>query len=214
LDVQIDTFVLGPFQTNSYVVRAGGDCWVIDPGFGPDPLIHLLRDGAIEPSKILLTHGHADHIGGVEAVRSAFPGARVCCPAGDAEMLTSALANLSAMFGLPFTVGAPDEVIDPGGTLELGPTRWQVLDSSGHTPGGVSFYCPAAGAVFSGDALFAGGIGRVDLPGAGASRLIGNISVNLLPLPDDIRVLPGHGPESTIGAERRTNPFLTGGQNG
>ena len=94
--------------------------------------------------------------------------------------------------------------------LACGRSRWDVLDTAGHTPGGVSYYCKEAGAVLSGDALFASGIGRTDIPGADTARLVGNIRSALLSLPDETRVLPGHGPATTIGTERRMNPFLSG----
>jgi glyoxylase-like metal-dependent hydrolase (beta-lactamase superfamily II) len=208
-DVQIDTLVLGPLETNCYLLRAGTDCWVVDPAW-PGVLPGRLRRAGLAPGRILLTHAHADHTAGAAELKGAWPDCRLCCPAGDAELLQDPAGNLSALLLLPLEIPPADELLRPGQTLELGRVRWEVLDTSGHTPGGVSYYCAQAGVVLTGDALFAGGIGRTDFPGGDASRLIGNIRRRLLVLPDATKVLAGHGPASTIGVERRTNSFLTG----
>jgi len=210
MPVRIHTFVLGPLETNAYALRDGGECWAVDPGMGSADLVRFLRREGTAPSRILLTHGHGDHIAGVPELRKAFPNVRVCCPAADAHMLADAEANLSGAFGFSFTVGRPDELISPGAAMALGESSWQVLDTSGHTPGGVSYYCAQAGAVLTGDSLFAGGIGRFDIPGADGQALLRNIRDKLLTLPPTTRVLPGHGPETTIGEELRNNPFLSG----
>jgi len=101
-----------------------------------------------------------------------------------------------------------DELLKPGDTLTMGEVTWNVLDTSGHTKGGLSFYCPQESVVMTGDALFCGSIGRSDIPDGDGELLIENIRNNLMTLPDNTRVLPGHGPETTIGAEKRSNPFL------
>jgi glyoxylase-like metal-dependent hydrolase (beta-lactamase superfamily II) len=113
-------------------------------------------------------------------------------------------------FGVSITAPEPDETFAPGDVLECGNAKWQVLDTSGHSPGGVSFYCESARVVLTGDALFAGSIGRTDIPGADQDQLLANIRQNLLGLPGATRVLPGHGPETTIQQEIETNPFLRG----
>ncbi len=224
--------VLGELMTNCYVltveaapvsgappgVAAGGPagapvppekiCWIVDPGLSPGPLLKHLRDGGLSPERILLTHGHADHIAGVAAVKQVCPAAVLICPSGDAHMLSDARANMSLPFGFKITAPPAEETIEPGAELQMGSLRWQVLDTAGHTPGGVSYYCPAAGVALTGDSLFAGSIGRTDIPGACEARLLEKIKTNLLALPDGTRVLPGHGSASTIGRERRSNPFL------
>lgn len=217
MTLTIDTLVLGALETNCYVLREAGDCWVVDPGMDPGPLMKFLARESAAVSRIVLTHGHGDHIAGAGEVKAAYSRALVTCPAGDAWMLTDPQGNLSAPFGFSVTCPPADELIAPGQTLVMGqgphppaPGRsgWRVLDTSGHTPGGVSLYCPAAEAVLTGDALFAGGIGRTDIPGGSASRLLRNIREQLLALPDATGVLPGHGPATSVGRERRTNPFF------
>jgi glyoxylase-like metal-dependent hydrolase (beta-lactamase superfamily II) len=206
----IDTLVLGLLETNCYVVRDGADCWVVDPGLDAGPLMRFLADSGASVSRIILTHGHGDHIAGVNDVKAAHPSAVITCPAGDADMLTDPRANLSAPFGFAVSCPPADETVAPGDVLALGASRWDVLDTSGHTPGGVSLYCAEQAVVITGDALFAGSIGRTDIPRGSASRLLRHIRENLLTLPDETAVLPGHGPRSTIGAEKRTNPFFAG----
>jgi glyoxylase-like metal-dependent hydrolase (beta-lactamase superfamily II) len=208
--LEIHTLVLGDFQTNAYVLIDGGECWVVDPGFEPDELIDFLRGRDLTPTRILLTHGHADHIAGINALLEAWPGVPVCCPADEAAMLTDAGENLSGLIGMSVTCPPADELLNPGTVLQMNDMSWQVLDTSGHTAGGVSFYCPQAGVAVTGDALFAGGIGRTDFPGGDFDRLADNIRLNLYSLPTETRIYPGHGPSSTIGAERRHNPFVKG----
>jgi glyoxylase-like metal-dependent hydrolase (beta-lactamase superfamily II) len=208
----IHIFVAGLFQTNTFVVASGGACWVVDPAAGCDDAVAFVRRSSLAPAAVLLTHAHGDHISGVSAVRTAFaklsPPPVLICPAGDEFMLSDARANMSAAFGLAVTAPRADRLVRAGQTLTLDGSIWTVLDTSGHTPGGVSYYCAADGVVIVGDTLFAGGIGRTDFPGADSDVLAANIRANLLTLPDETRVLPGHGGETTIGVEKRSNPFL------
>jgi len=211
MSVEILTFVTGPFATNSYLLRGAGACWVIDPGFGPRELLEFLSREHQTPDRIVLTHGHCDHIAGISDVRASFGSVPIWSPAADADMLTDAARNLSRAFGLPMTFPPADALFQPGETLRLGESAWEVLDTSGHTPGGVSLYGSAENAVFTGDALFAQSIGRTDFPDADTATLLGNIRRALLSLPDETKVYPGHGPVTSIGAERRSNPFLREG---
>ena len=206
--LSIQTFVTAPLETNTYLLAAGPDAWVIDPGLGLDPLIASIRRKDLTLGRIVLTHAHGDHIAGVGQLKAAFPTARLCCPSDEQDMLTDPAKNLSAPFGFSITAGPADQLLRPNQTLILGELSWQLLDTSGHSPAGLSLYCPQAAVVLTGDALFAGSIGRTDIPGASESALLANIRANLLTLPDDTIVYPGHGPQTTIGREKRTNPFL------
>ena len=200
MELNIKKLELGPLETNSYVVWTSDDCWVVDVGMWPVNLENFLVEENLSPSRILLTHGHGDHIGGIEPLKKTFSAAKLYCPADDLEMLSSPTRNLSGTLLLSIVSPPADEILNPGDTLKMGEFTWNVLDTSGHTKGGVSFYCPEESVVMTGDALFNGSIGRSDIPGGDGKRLIDNIRNNLMTLPDETRVLPGHGPETTIGA--------------
>ncbi|KPK78971.1 MAG: hypothetical protein AMJ81_14105 [Phycisphaerae bacterium SM23_33] len=198
-------------MTNCYVLAEPdrpAACWVVDPGLSPGPLLDYLRRNGLAAQRILLTHCHADHIAGVRAVKQAFPHAVLTAPSRELGFLSDPVRNMSLPFGFPITAPEADQIVAPGEELALGSLVWRSLDTAGHTPGGLSYYCAAAGAVLTGDALFAGSIGRTNIPGACESKLLKNIRDNLLTLPDATRVLPGHGPVTSIGQERLTNPFL------
>jgi hydroxyacylglutathione hydrolase len=207
--LSIDCLQLGVMMTNCYVLVAADACWVVDPGFSPQPLLDHLGAKRLSPQRILLTHGHCDHIAGIDEAKDAFPEAIVTAPAGDASMLDDPMANLSLPFGFDVRQRPADQTVRPGQELAMGTIAWRILDVAGHSPGGVAYHCPAAEVVIVGDALFADSIGRTDIPGADHDRLIANIRRNLLTLPDATRVLPGHGPPTTVAAERAANPYLS-----
>ena len=198
---------LGEFGTNCYIVACPetGESAVIDPG-SPDPwVLATLREHGLKPSRIILTHGHLDHIGGVADVKAA-TGARVAVHGADAPMLTDPMLNGSAYFGMPVTAPAPDQLLRDGDQLQVGNLTFQVIHTPGHTPGGICLYTP--GHLIAGDTLFAGSIGRTDLAGGDYHALIQSIRTRLLPLSADTVVYPGHGPTTTIGDEAEYNPFL------
>lgn len=217
IPLNIKPFVDPTFGENAYVVSvtAGNGRrpgWVIDPGLGrqPDLLLAYAAHHQIVIEKIILTHGHGDHIAGVDAVRDAWPKAELLIGGPDAPMLTDPQLNLSAPFGFDVVVETPvSRHLEPGMELLLGDLKWSVLDTSGHSPGGRSLYCPEAGVVFTGDALFAGSIGRTDFPGSDHRRLIANIRRHLLTLPGDTAVYSGHGPATTVRNEQKSNPYLS-----
>ena len=205
---------------NCYVVSArdGGPCWIIDPGYAEQvpAIVEYVQEYALEPAAILITHGHLDHLGGVDAVREALSPPDAPLPVYLAREDWAALhdpkVNLSSLADTPVRTSVTDpRDLPAGSTLELDGMVWQVLDSAGHSPGGRSFYCAEAGVVFVGDSLFAGSVGRVDLPGGDGDQLLDNLRTHLMALPDATRVLCGHGRETTIGAERATNEFIRDG---
>lgn len=213
--VSIKVFVEPMFGENSLLVCAPDDGgtvgWIIDPSFSPhvNRLIEYAREHAVRVEKIILTHGHGDHIAGIDSAQAAFPEAALLIAAEDEPMLRDPDLNLSAPFGVEVTVTSRvSEHLAPGMELTLGETRWQVLDTSGHSPGGRSLYCPSCGIVIAGDALFAGSIGRTDFPGSNHQQLISNIRNHLLSLPRETIVYCGHGPTTTVENERKSNPFL------
>jgi len=209
--MQIDTFVLGDFATNSYVVRSSATarrCLVIDPGYDPGKLVAFIRREALEPEHILLTHGHCDHIAGIPAVRELREGIPVHISQADAVMLVDSQANLSALMGAPVELALAEDKLVEEATFKFDGMEFSLLPTPGHTAGGMSFYCAAAGVVFSGDSLFAGSIGRTDFPGGNMVQLLKSIRERLLVLPEETRVLSGHGPETTIGKEKGTNPYI------
>ena len=160
----------------------------------------------------LQTHAHADHIAGIDDVRKKLGPIPVYLAKEEWDALRNPMENLSGMIGTGFATDVHDpRDLAPGDTLELDGTTWRVLDVSGHSPGGRAFYCSEHNLAFVGDALFMGSVGRVDFPHSSGDRLIRNLRENLMTLPDETRVLSGHGPETTIGRERETNLYIIHG---
>jgi hydroxyacylglutathione hydrolase len=208
----IRTLVSMPFEENTYVVWRPGstECVVIDPGLEPDLIADCLREEGLTVKAILNTHGHADHIGGNAAMKQLAPDAPLLIGTGDARMLVDSEANLSALFGLPITSPPADRTVTEGDTIEAAGFTFRVLDIPGHSPGHVVFIHEGAPMrVFGGDVLFRGSIGRYDFPGSDGRLLLDGIHRKLFPLPDDTVVYPGHGPVTTVGHEKATNPFLS-----
>lgn len=213
--IDVRSFALGDWQTNCYVLHAhapkalrGSPCWIIDAGFDPSPLIAYIREHALRPTQLILTHAHLDHIAGVEAVRVAYPEVPILIHPDERAFLSDPMLNLSVMIEEP--VIAPDATgeLVQGQKLELAGVGFEVRHTPGHSPGGISLYQPDDGFVIVGDALFAGSVGRADFPTSNGRQLIESIRTQLLTLPDATKVYPGHGPPTTIGAERAHNPFL------
>ena len=171
-----------------------------------------MREQKLEPKAIVLTHAHADHIAGIDDVREAIGEIPVYLAREEWAALKDPMENLSGLMGPGFVTGVEDPLdLAPGTTIELDGTSWKVLDTSGHSPGGRTLYCGELGIAIVGDALFAGSVGRVDFPHSDGAQLMRNLHDKLMTLPDDTRVLSGHGPETTIGHERNTNPFILHG---
>jgi glyoxylase-like metal-dependent hydrolase (beta-lactamase superfamily II) len=214
MDLHLFTVESMPFAENTYVVRRPGrtDAVVIDPGFEPEPVLAHLADEGLTVRLILNTHGHVDHIAGNAALKRAFPAAPLIIGTGDAAMLTDPMLNLSGAAGVAVVSPPADRLVAEGDAIEDAGLRLEVLEIPGHSPGHVAFVLrDTPPVVFGGDVLFRGSIGRTDFPGGDLDLLLRGIRAKLWPLPDDTVVYPGHGPATTVGHERRTNPFLTGG---
>lgn len=205
--MRIETLTVGPFEENTYLVRAdgGNEGYVIDPGDEARRIIAAIRASGMKPVAIVNTHGHLDHVGAVASLQEEL-GLPFWIHRADEFMLHD-LTTQARMFGLPpLRDPRVDRWIEEGEEIPLGKESLRVIHLPGHTPGGVGFL--AGSKLIVGDTLFAGSVGRTDLPGGDWATLLRSIREQLLVLPDDTRLYPGHGPETTIGIERRTNPFL------
>lgn len=206
----------GVYMENGLTVylREGGPCWIIDPGLPPqaEEILAHVRAKSLTCEAIVLTHAHPDHIAGVDDIRETLGEVPVYLAREEWDMLTDPNANLSALMGRSIMANVTDPRDLPHGeSIELDGTSWKIFDTSGHSPGGRTFYCEELGIAIVGDALFAGSVGRVDFPHSDGARLMKNIRNNLMTLPGETRVLSGHGPETTIERERTTNPFVLHG---
>ena len=204
----VHTLVLGPAQTNCYLVAAESsrEAVVIDPGWNAEAILAEARSAKLAIKAILLTHGHFDHIGAVADLKETLS-VPVMAHAREVDLLGA--KGGAELFGFNIrAVPQPDRLVVHGEQIEIGPLIFEVRDVPGHTVGHVAFVEQQQQAAFVGDVLFAGSIGRTDLPGGDYDTLIASIANELLTLPDDFKVYPGHGPPTTIGRERRTNPFL------
>jgi glyoxylase-like metal-dependent hydrolase (beta-lactamase superfamily II) len=210
-DLIVVPIVSLPFQENTYVARLADrrECLVIDPGLQPELILDYLAAGRLDVAMILNTHGHGDHIGGNAALKQAFPLAPLVIGELDKPMLSDPRLNLGGMAGFRLVSPPADRTVREGDVVEAAGFRLEVRLIPGHTPGHVVYvwleHRPVI--VFGGDVLFAGGVGRWDLPGGSHSTLISGIRNKLFTLPGDTIVFPGHGPETTVAEERRSNPF-------
>ncbi len=207
--VKLHLMTLGPLQTNCYLVGCAETmaAAIVDPAWDGPAIARAAAGGGWTISHILITHAHFDHIGGLAELKEA-TGAPVTMHAEAADQLrTAALAARLWGFHLD-PPPPPDQFIAAGETVAVGRLRLEVLYTPGHAPGHVSFYLREHGALFDGDVLFQQGIGRTDLPGGDYALLMRTIHEQILTLPDDTAVYPGHGPPTTVGEERRLNPWL------
>ncbi len=219
-------FPAGPWGTNCYVAATapGSECVVVDPGKDAAAgVAEVVREHRLKPVAVLVSHGHVDHMWCVAPVAGSYDAAAYIHP-DDRHLLSDPMAAMSPdtagmLLGGHYEFAEPDDVreIDDGSELELAGIRFTVDHTPGHTPGSITFRTPyddpSAGVsqvMFAGDLLFAGSIGRTDLPGGDHATMLRSLAEKVLPLPDEVAVLPGHGEQTTIGRERATNPFLQG----
>ena len=211
--MRILTFSGGDFAENGYLVVCGeeGPGIIIDPGASASSMVRTLREEEMAVEAILLTHAHLDHVEGVPVIRELAPEAPIFLHHDD-RRLYDAVELQARAFNLP-SIGClppPTDRMEHGGELIFGDCRLQIRHAPGHAPGHVILYCEEEKVAFVGDVVFQGAIGRADLVGGDFYQLMESIRAQVLSLPDDTRLLTGHGPETTVGWERRTNPFLVG----
>jgi glyoxylase-like metal-dependent hydrolase (beta-lactamase superfamily II) len=209
----VRTFTFNPFLTNCYIAWDEQEAVVIDPSCQSateiEQVIKAIEGTGRPMNRVLLTHAHIDHIFGCAALCRHFDAA-LLVHADDAPLLKEARTQ-AAMFGVELDdPPEPSRFLVPGEPLTVGAATWNVLHTPGHSPGSVAFHSPDEAFVLSGDVLFAGSIGRTDLWRGSLPTLMQSIFQQLVPLGEEVRVLSGHGPETTIGQELATNPFLTG----
>ena len=203
----IKRLVVGSLSANCYIVGNADtrEGMVIDPGGNPEVILNAITDSGFDIQIIVLTHGHSDHIAALYDIQDR-TGGDVAIHIEDADFLEGR-GSFSSMFGISYkTPEPPDRLLREGDTIEMGSTRFTVVHTPGHTPGSI---CLLTGdRVFTGDTLFYRGIGTTLMPGSSRRQLIESIQTRLMVLPDDFKIHPGHGRETTIGAERKSNPFI------
>jgi glyoxylase-like metal-dependent hydrolase (beta-lactamase superfamily II) len=204
--VIIEKLEVGPFAANCYIVadEAGGQGLIIDPGDEADHILKRVEQLGVDIKYVVLTHGHIDHVGALGLIKEA-TGAEAAIHAEDLPVLED--RTLSTMLGIAWRpLPQIDRLLADGDVVTVGGLSFSVIHTPGHTPGGICLL--GEGVLFTGDTLLNMSVGRSDFPGGSHQQLINSIQNRLMSLDDDIKVYPGHGPASSIGAERRGNPFL------
>jgi glyoxylase-like metal-dependent hydrolase (beta-lactamase superfamily II) len=208
--MEVHAFTFNVFSENTYVLAESGECIIVDPGCSTDEerseLLIFLEERKLKPVMLLNTHGHIDHIPGNAFLHREF-GLRPLIHALEVPVMEAA-PQFGRMFGMPCEPSpAPERVLEEGELIKLGTEELRCIFTPGHSPGSLSFYSEKSGFVLSGDVLFRGGIGRFDLPGADKNQLKQSLE-KLMQLPEETMVWSGHGPETTIGREKRKNPYV------
>ncbi len=209
--LEIIPLVLGPVATNAYLVGEtdGQTAVVIDPAWDGELIVEEAKRRGWQIEQIWLTHAHFDHIGGIAGiVKNTHPEPKIALHPADFPLYS--VQGGAALFGMRIEAGPePTLCLEHGQSLTLGTFTFEVRHCPGHTPGHVVFYCAAEKVMFCGDVIFQGSVGRTDLPGGDYDTLIQSIQTQIMTLPDETRLLSGHGAETTVGVERSENPFLS-----
>ena len=208
--IQYKTLPLGPLETNCYIVYddVEKESFLIDPAWDYEQIDKALDVLGVTLRFVFLTHGHADHIGALQEVRN-HKDVPVYIGKGDVDLIANSRNNLSMFLGKEIVITSPEHIVTDGEVINFAGVPFKVIETPGHTPGGLCLY--GAGLLFAGDTLFRCSVGRTDFYGGDSHVLVSSIEEKLMKLPDDTVVLPGHGPATDIGYERRNNPFLGGG---
>ena len=209
--LRVERLVVGPIMENTYILwdEPSKEGYVIDPGGEIEKILRVIEKHGLKILKILTTHAHHDHVIGVMPLKKELKvPVAMHLDSKPACQILKMFARLYQMTEEEVEIPVIDEPLKEGEMLPLGTHKIKVLDTAGHCPGHITLYVPPW--LFVGDVIFKGSIGRTDLPGGETELLMKNINEKLLPLPDDTVLFPGHGPETTIGLEKKTNPFLTG----
>ena len=207
--MKLQSMALGELMTNTYFLKneESGELVLIDPAASAGRIRQKIDEMGACPCAILLTHGHYDHIGAVPELKSFYPELPVYACGKEQDLLANPEANLSSYFGNPCTV-EPDHLLSDLSVITLAGFSFQMLHTPGHTPGSCCYYLEEEKVLFSGDTLFAGSCGRTDFPGGSAGQMRQSLKRLLGSLPDDTEVFPGHNSVTTIGEEKRDNPFV------
>ena len=207
--MKIDRFVVGPVGTNCYIVRneETGECFAVDPGACPPELTGYIKREGLTVKAVLLTHGHFDHILGLDDFLEEFPVPVYACKEEKILLESAELNSSTGMYGKSYTFSGAEYVSDRQ-ILHIAGSEIQVIRTPGHTAGGCCYYIPEERVLFSGDTLFRASVGRTDLPTGSMSDLVRSVRDRLLVLPEETKVYPGHMEETTIGYEKKYNPFV------
>ena len=206
--MKYELIVVGSLETNCYVVYCQDslECAVVDPGAEADRIFQLIARKSLKPALILNTHGHIDHIGANKDIKEKFNIPLYIHSADSAMLGNIKQSEMAAFLGVTDSP-SPDHLLNDGDKIKIGKSFLRVIHTPGHSPGSVCFL--GDGFLLSGDTLFLGGVGRTDLPGGSWKDIESSIKNKILTMPDEMIVLPGHGPFTTVGQEKRANPFIT-----